>query len=809
MAERQTNDWTLAYIDWQPDQQPLREALCVLGNGLIATRGAAEEARAGGPHYPGTYLAGGFNRLETDIAGRVLENEDLVNWPNWLCLSFRPEGGDWLNLDEVETLEFRQELDVRDGLLIRRIRFRDAGDRRFTLVSRRLVHMADPHLAAIEWHLTAENWSGMIEIRSALDGSVRNANVARYSDLNSQHLRVDQAGKVGEDGIFLAVETVQSQIRMAQAARTHVYQVDGGQTPTPVQRTTRDEHGWIAQHLQVPCEQHKVLRVEKVVAIYTSRDFAISDPTSAAQKAIRRAAGFESLLTSHRGAWGELWSRADMQLQGSNQATQFILRLHLFHLLQTASMQTVDRDVGVPSRGLHGEAYRGHILWDELFVFPILNLRIPEVARSLLMYRFRRLSEARYAARQAGYRGAMFPWQSGSDGREESQSLHLNPRSGRWIPDDSRIQRHVNAAIAWNVWHYFQASGDMEFLSFYGAELLLEIARFWASIAVYNADRDRYEIHGVMGPDEFHTGYPGAEHPGLNNNAYTNVMAAWVLHTAGTALQLLAEDRTAELKQQLQLHDEELVRWDDVSRKMYVPVHDDGVISQFEGYEALQEFDWEGYRKTHGDIHRLDRILEAEGDDVNRYKASKQADTLMLFYLLSADELCELMQHMGYDFDPQTIPRTIDYYLHRTSHGSTLSRIVHSWVLARAHRERSWDLFLQALHSDIEDIQGGTTPEGIHLGAMAGTVDLVQRCHTGIEIGRDVLRFNPRLPDALDDVRFRVRYRGHWLHVQVTHQALTVAFERGWSECVQIGFRNEVHTMMQGERRVFPLQEAQ
>src|SRR5690606_37205439 len=149
--------------------------------------------------------------------------------------------------------------------------------------------------------------------------------------------------------------------------------------------------------------------------------------------------------------------------------------------LQTASKHTVGRDVGIPARGWHGEAYRGHIFWDELFTFPYFNFRQPTLARSLLLYRYRRLDQARHAATKAGYQGAMFPWQSGSNGREESQVIHLNPKSGRWIEDKTYRQRHVNAAIAYNVWQYYEVSGDTEFLSEHGAEMLLEIARFWAS----------------------------------------------------------------------------------------------------------------------------------------------------------------------------------------------------------------------------------------------------------------------------------------------------------------------------------------
>jgi trehalose/maltose hydrolase-like predicted phosphorylase len=794
--------WTLTYDTWDPAQQPLREALCTLGNGYFATRGAAEEVKAGGPHYPGTYLAGGYNRLESEVSGRIIENEDLVNWPNWLCLSFRLEGGDWFHIGSAELLDFQQALDLRHGILERRVHFRLADDRETTLVSRRLVHMGNPHWAAIQWTLTAENWSGRIEIRSALDGTVSNQGVQRYRALNSQHLEVLETGRIGEDSIFLSVQTNQSHIHMVQAARTQVF-LDSEHASS--ERHTKAEEGIVEQRLLLECQREKPLRIEKVVAIYTSRDFAISEPTLAARESISRAGPFKDLCETHSRAWARLWNRVDIAICDDNRWAQLVLRLHIFHLLQTTSFNSIDFDVGVPARGLHGEAYRGHIFWDELFIFPFLNLRLPELTRSLLMYRYRRLPEARHLAKDAGYQGAMYPWQSGSSGREENQVLHLNPRSGRWNPDHTYRQRHVNAAIAYNVWQYFQATGDLEFLASHGAEMLLEIARFWASIATYNAKRGRYEIHHVVGPDEFHTQYPKSDSPGLNNNAYTNIMAAWAMRCARRALDLLAEERQAELIEELQLRDEELQRWDEMSRTMFVPFHDDGIISQFEGYEHLEEFDWQGYRHKYGDIQRLDRILEAEGDTPNRYKASKQADVLMLFYLFSSETLGELFHWLGYPFEAAMIPKNIDYYMKRLSHGSTLSRVVHSWVLARSDREGAWQLFRHALESDVADIQGGTTAEGIHLGAMAGTVDIIQRCHTGVEVRNDILWLNPCLPKELQEIRLRIRYRGHWLRLHVTHTTLAVAFEHGWSGSVKIGFREDVHTFAQGEKKTFAL----
>jgi len=798
--------WSLIYEGFDASQERLREALCTLGNGYFATRGAAAEAVADEAHYPGTYLAGGYNRLRTQIDGHEVENEDLVNLPNWLPLAFRIAGEEWFDARSVELLTYRQELDLRQGVLHRTVHFADAQGRRTRMTSRRLVHMSEPHLAALAVTLTPENWSGRLEVRVALDGRVVNAGVERYRDLNSKHLAPLETASPAEGTIYLKVQTTQSELHVAQAARTLIFR-EG--EPFPAVRRTIEEPGYIAQEFAVELAEGQPVTVEKVVALYTSRDHTISECGLEARKAVARAGGFEDLLRTHAQAWEHLWRHFEIEIEpaqpGTDDRTALILRLHIFHLLQTVSLNSIDLDAGVSARGLHGEAYRGHIFWDELFIFPILNLRMPEITRALLKYRYRRLPEARVAAREAGYRGAMYPWQSGSNGREESQKLHLNPRSGRWIPDRTHLQRHVNAAIAYNVWQYYQATGDLEFLAFYGAEMVLEIARFWASLATYNATRERYEIRGVMGPDEYHDAYPGADRAGLDNSAYTNLMAVWVLCRALDIHGILPEDRCAELCERLEVSPEELRRWDDISHKMYMPFHDDGLISQFEGYDRLEEFDWEGYRRKYGDIQRLDRILEAEGDTLNGYKASKQADVLMLFYLFSAEELRALFQRLGYPFAHETIPRNIDYYVRRTSHGSTLSRVVHSWVLARSHRQASWDLFTHALESDVADIQGGTTEEGIHLGAMAGTVDLIQRSYTGVETSGDTLWFNPSLPEKLRRLSLRLRYRRHSLEVDVTSERLRVRALGGTGAAIRIGLRDEISELAAGETKEFVL----
>jgi len=795
--------WTLVYDRFVPEEEGLREALCTLGNGYFATRGAAAEASADGVHYPGTYMAGGYNRLATEMAGRVIENEDLVNLPNWLLVTFRIDDGAWFDLRQVEILEYEQRLDVRQGALFRTVRFRDVAGRETTLEHRRLVHMGDPHVCALDTTVTPRNWSGRLEVRSALDGTVINGGVPRYRQLNSQHLVPLQAAPVDDETVYLKVETSQSHIEIAQAGRTRVYR--SGRLE-PVERRLIERPGYVAHEFTVDVEPNAAITVDKVVTFYSSRDRAITECGLEARTAISRQGSFGALLKTHANAWKHLWNRFDIGMKADvpnrhAEHTALVLRLHVFHLLVTVSLHSIELDVGVPARGLHGEAYRGHIFWDELYIFPFLNLRMPEISRALLRYRYRRLPEARAAARAAGCLGAMYPWQSGSNGREETQQVHLNPKSGRWLPDHSHLQRHVNAAIAYNIWHYYQVTGDVQFMAFFGAEMLIEIARFWACLASYNEEIDRYEILGVMGPDEYHDGYPDNGEPGLNNNAYTNLMAAWVLWRALEIFYALPYDKRDELCEKLVVRPDEIEHWEDISRKMKVCFHDGGIISQFEGYEKLEELDWEGYREKYGDIHRLDRILEAEGDTPNRYKLSKQADVMMLFYLFSAEMLEELFDRLGYDFDHSMIPKNIDYYDARTSHGSTLSRVVSSWVLAREDRPGSWELFVEALESDVADIQGGTTAEGIHLGAMAGTVDLVQRCYSGIVLRDDTLWLNPRLPKELRDLQLRICYRGHCLKLDMTPERLEITSLPSMAAPIKIQVRDELHQLVPGETK--------
>jgi alpha,alpha-trehalase len=299
-------------------------------------------------------------------------------------------------------------------------------------------------------------------------------------------------------------------------------------------------------------------------------------------------------------------------------------------------------------------------------------------------------------------------------------------------------------------------------------------------------------------------------------------------------LKVLPADHSKEICERLKLTKKELALWERVSKKMLVPILDNGIISEFSGYEALPEFPCKENGKP--DNKEVDRVLKEQGGTLNNFKISKQPDVLMLFYLFSHEELTDLFKRLGYDFSIEMIEKNIDLYVRRTANTSTLSRVALTWVLSRMDRENAWNLlssmssktavrsqkkhesendypnpweiFREALGSDYTDIQGGTTAEGIHLGAMGGTVDIVQRCYTGIVTRDDVLWLNPRLPKEMIRLAFQIQYRHQVVQLEITRKTTIVSTGFSSAEPVKIGFKGKVYEFEAGQRRCFKMDDA-
>ncbi len=748
----ETDQWSITYHDYDRTKERSREALLTVGNGYFGTRGAMEESAANVVNYPGTYMAGMYNRLITNVAGRDIENEDFVNLPNWLPITFSVDGGSFFDFNQTTIRTLQRRLDFRNGLLKREMIVEDESGRQTKIVSERFVSMDNPMLAAMRYSVQPLNYGGTFCLRSGIDGSLINDGVERYKSLNQRHMKTLKTGR-DEDALFVLNQTTQSGHQIGAAIRHHL-QYNGKNLDLKGELESAPGRVW--EKFSFELTQNQIIKIEKTLALCSDKENFVEDALSSSLNTLRSAPSFDLMLEASRKQWQLLWQKFDLRIQGDRMA-QKLLRLHLYHLLVSMSIHNTKLDASITARGLHGEAYRGHIFWDELFILPLYDLHLPEVAKAMLLYRYRRLAQAKQYARDHGYKGAMFPWQSGSDGREETQIVHLNPLTGQWGDDHSALQRHVSLAIAYNIWDYYWISNDLEFLKRFGLEMFFEICRFWASKAQLNPKNGRYEIAGVMGPDEFHEHLPGNESGGLKDNAYTNIMVAWMFEKAGEIGQLAGE----KIITKAGFSPGELKQWREIASSLNLVINDEGIIAQYDGYFDLKELDWDFYRQKYGNVYRMDRILKAEGKSPDDYKVAKQADTLMAFYNLDKTEVDALLAEMRYALPEDYLERNLNYYIARTSHGSTLSRVVHARLAAMVgNKALSTQLYEDALGSDYVDIQGGTTGEGIHAGVMAGTILIALNTFAGISFRSEHLTINPDLPEKWETMAFALTFKG-------------------------------------------------
>ncbi|HKK63561.1 MAG TPA: beta-phosphoglucomutase family hydrolase [Bacteroidales bacterium] len=762
------DSWKLNYYDYDHDKERSREALLAVGNGYFGTRGALEESTANKVNYPGTYVSGLFNRRTSKVGDRDIENEDFVNITNWLPVTFRIDDGEWFEFKpdaNFKIEKIHRQLNMRNGTLLKYMVVVDNEGRRTRVKSLRFAGMHDPHRAAMNYSIQPLNYSGHIEIQSLLSADHINAGVERYSDLDQQHL--EPVSENSKDNILqLLVKTNQSDIKIGAAARHRINRIH-------INSEIKTGKAKISELFKVEARINEEISLEKMVSLYTTIKNDSEDPIKDAVTAINDMEGFYDELKKSEQGWDTIWGRMNVKVIGDRNV-QRLLHLHQYHMMVTASPYHAGLDAGIPPRGLHGEAYRGHIFWDELYMLPFYNLYFPAVAKSTLVYRYQRLDEARKYAKEYGFEGAMFPWQSGSDGREETQVVHLNPLSGEWGDDYSSLQRHISLAIANNIWNYYFHNTDRDFMEVYGNEMFFDICKFWIS-KTSKGDDGKYHIDKVMGPDEFHEKLPGAQEGGLTDNAYTNIMVSWMLDKAEFLKEDFKDDGISDVLEKLEITEEVFDYWKDVEHNLALNINEDGIIEHFKGYFDLEELDWDAYREKYDDIHRLDRILKAEDKSPDAYKLSKQADLLMTFYNLGEEETTKIIEGMGYELPEDYFRKNFDYYIKRTSHGSTLSRLVHARLAFKLGlNEEAMTLYTESLESDLNDIQGGTTGEGIHCGVMAGTIYDTLVAFAGLDLSHAEPVIKSNLPSHWVALEFKFGFRGDQYHFIIAQEEVII-----------------------------------
>lgn len=546
---------------------------------------------------------------------------------------------------------------------------------------------------------------------------------------------------------------------------------------------------------QVELAARQNFTIERVMAVATS--YETSDPLPVVRKALSHT-NFAEIQTTSLDHWQTFWKDADVQIESDDPELQRLVRMNIFHLHQAAQkLANKDLDASVGSRALTGEGYRGHIFWDELFLVPYYATVEPETAKDILKYRLNRLTAAKQNARAQYEHGAMYPWQSAMYGDEQSQSIHLNPLTHRWYQDNSRLQRHVSLAVVYNIWSYTRITGDYDLLREGGLKVLLETTKFWLSKVTY--DGQRYHLSGVMGPDEFHEAYPRTSIGGLSDNAYTNIMLVWSLNWL---LDLRKNDEVdfAAVCAEVDFDQLLLQKASDVAGNLALFIDDAGVIEQYQNYFSLKNLNLADYREKYGDIHRIDRILKSEDKSSNDYQVNKQADTLMAVYNLGEKMMQQLVAQLGYQLPKNWLRHNRDYYLARTVHGSTVSRPVFAMIdVVLGELDHALKYLITAIKSDFDDIQGGTTAEGIHTGVMGGTLSVIEHAFAGVKFYDRHVIVEPKIPHNWSYLSFAQRFQGALIRFTFQNNTLCVEADRDICIIVQ---ENKIHLSANREARI-------
>jgi trehalose/maltose hydrolase-like predicted phosphorylase len=738
--------WLLAFDGFDPAREPQLEAVCALVNGYLGVRAAVEEGHPAS--RPATFLAGVF---DTPAAPQAAELEEpipeLVVAPSWSALRISVDGAE-LRLDTCELLEMRRTLDMRQGALLREWRLRDSAGRVTSLASLRFASLAERRALGQVVVVTPENYSADVVVEALVDGRVTNEN--RTAHLAAVH---DEP----RPGAPLVMRTLQSGYVLAFAARA---ELDGGAQPEQLAAADFTGQRWAFR-----AEPGRSYTLRKLVAAATSRDGGDPETAAGALADELLARGAAAVFADHAAAWAARWATADAVIPGDDELQRQV-RFACYHLAGAANPDDERSSIG--ARALTGERYRGHVFWDtEFFAWPPLLYTHPPSARALLLYRYHTLPGARAKAAAEGYRGAMFPWEAADTGEEVTPAFMLS--GGTRVPVlTGAEEHHISADVAFAVLQYLRATGDRAFLLDYGAELVLDVARFWASRAEKGGD-GAYHIRRVIGPDEYHET--------VDDNAYTNVLAAHILRRAralAAELRASAPEHWRDLEARLSLDAAELQLWDEVAAGL-VTGYDagTGLVEQFAGYHALDEIDLAGHDPS---VATVDAKLGWY--EMQRTKALKQADVLMLLVLLW--EQYPLAAHAA----------NFAYYEPKTSHDSSLSYAFHALFAARLGQLEPAESYLRrAALIDLDLSRPGLAGAsgGVHIAALGGMWQALALGFLGMEPEGEGLRFVPHIPARWGSLEMPIAWRGALLRVAATPAGVTVTVERGGPARVAVG----------------------
>lgn len=682
------------------------EAVFCQGNGYLGQRAALEES------YPNEqrnlFVSGIFDRFHPS------EVSELVNLPDFtnLILSIN---GDAFGMCHGELVSFERQLNLRTGEHTRRVVWRSPKGTLVSLHFRRFVSLAREHVLAFRVEITAMEQNCILLVTSGINGTVTNS--------GTQHLVGLDKRLVDERIMMMRGMTLQSDVTCTQYA-AHCFRTDGGDIP--MKRRYVMPRRRFLEISETELAAGQTVAVEKICLIHTTRDLNPIDGLAEIRRAV--SMGYDTLLAESAIAWDALWKLTDIRVESESHYDQAAVRFALYHVNIMCNKR--DSRVGIGAKGLTGEGYKGHSFWDtEIFLLPYFIFTQPDVARVLLTYRHRTLPSAMEKARNSGYRGALYPWESAWETDGETTPLYGDVDSVTGEPSlilTGLIEHHISADIAYAIWQYYTVTGDEDFWTRCGRDIILKTAQFWASRAQWSEPKQAYEILDVIGPDEY------KEH--VNNNAYTNYMAHFNMKLA----QRFASDPDI----------------DRVADRLYLPaVNSAGILPQDDTFLGLRDIDVTKYKKalSVGTIYH-DYGITA----INALQVIKQADVVLLMFLL--ENL----------FDEEAKRKNFDYYEARTLHDSSLSKATHC-VLAQDLKRYSmaYDFFRSTCQIDLPDGGVPTSSDGVHSASLGGVWQCVVYGFGGVRIREGRLHIAPCMPGAWKSLAFRLVWRGQPLEVRV------------------------------------------
>lgn len=744
-------NWIVAEEEFNPRYTAKCESIFAQGNGYMNLRCALEEGYAATRR--GAYITGTFNKAMPE------EVTELPNLPDVTAMELSIDGYRFA-MDQGKTVHYQRKLDLHNGEVTRTLEWLSDGGADVELTFRRFVSLDNEHIAAFSTEIKAVSQRTVVTIESGIS--------TRITNTGSQHCAEGEMRMLPGGVLRLTTHTNESNVPVSVHC-LHKFSQEP-ETALPVMERRR-----FVGRYTFTLAKGETLRIEKLTCYHTGRDLPFTvygqprgttnpDTVAAAGDALAARladTGYDALFAASAEKWAAYWEEQDVQIEGTGGLDQLGMRFALYHL--NLMIKRDDDRVGIGAKGMTGEGYKGHSFWDtEMFLMPYYLLTDPAAAKTLLGYRWRSLPGAFKKASENGYKGAMFPWESAwlDDGEVTPLFGAADVVTGKSIPIlTGMIEHHITADIAWGVWLYYQATGDDEFMDRRGCELILEIARFWASRVEWQDDTQRYEIKNVIGPDEY------KEH--VDNNAFTNYLAVFAMEQAVRCIDDMPTqwpDAYAKLSDSYDLA-ALAVELQDKKENVYLPQPNaDGIVPQNAQYLGLEAIDLSKYKSQFG----VSSIYEDYSPtQMNRLMVSKQADLVMLL---------RIMPDL---FDAETRRKNFMFYESRTLHDSSLSHGQHCVLAAWEGLDTmAVDMYRHAIKIDLGQ-SAKSSDEGIHSASMGNVWQCAVCGFAGLQWHEGGLSLSNHLPQGWRRIAFNIVWRGAKLHVEVVPEGITVTHRSG------------------------------